>query len=184
MRSRLFLALPVIASALAFGGCGVDLPGGTRNIDLPGENDPDIVAGAKLFAQRCEACHTLNVVGAQGSAFRVNDREYKDGPNFNSRVVTYDQVLYAIRNGGFSSGPMPQNIVVGEDAENVAKFLAKYAGGEVGRAEDGDKPAPVGESGKSPVEQKGTNPEGVPSPGTEAPEASQDELDNAQPGGG
>ena len=35
--------------------------------------------------------------------------------------------LYAIRNGGFSSGPMPQNIVVGEEAEAVAEFLAKYS---------------------------------------------------------
>ena len=180
MRSRLSLALPVIASALALGGCGVDLPGGTENINLPGETDPEIIEGAEIFAQRCEGCHTLNVVGAQGSAFRVNDREYKDGPNFNAREITYDQVLYAIRNGGFSSGPMPQNIAVGEDAEKVAKFLAKYAGGNVGRATN-PKPPPVGVSGESPVEQEGTDPEGIPSPGAEAPEASQDQLDNAQP---
>ena len=47
-------------------------------------------------------------------------------------------MLYAIRNGGFSSGPMPQNIVVGEDAEAVADFIAKYSGkdalGPVGAA--------------------------------------------------
>ncbi len=135
MRSRLSLALPVIASALALGGCGVDLPGGTQNVDLPGEKDPDILAGAQIFAQRCEACHTLNVIGAQGSSFRVNDREYKDGPNFNQRDITYDQILYAIRNGGFSSGPMPQNIVVGKEAEMVACFVAKYSGSEVARSQ-------------------------------------------------
>ena len=39
-------------------------------------------------------------------------------------------MLYAIRNGGFSSGPMPQDIVVGEDAEEVADFIAKYSGSE------------------------------------------------------
>ena len=39
-----------------------------------------------------------------------------------------DQVLYAIENGGFSSGPMPQDIVVGEEAEKVADFLAEFAG--------------------------------------------------------
>ena len=37
-------------------------------------------------------------------------------------------MLYAIRNGGFSGAIMPQNIVVGEDAEAVAEFVAKYAG--------------------------------------------------------
>ena len=34
----------------------------------------------------------------------------------------------ASENGGFSSGPMPQDIVVGEDAEKVADFVAKYSG--------------------------------------------------------
>ena len=38
------------------------------------------------------------------------------------------EVLYAIRNGGFSGAIMPQNIVTGEDAQAVARFLAKYSG--------------------------------------------------------
>ena len=37
-------------------------------------------------------------------------------------------MLYAIRNGGFSGAIMPQNIVVGDDAQEVAQFLAKYSG--------------------------------------------------------
>jgi hypothetical protein len=41
-------------------------------------------------------------------------------------------VLYAIRNGGFSGAIMPANIVVGEDADAVADFLAKYSGQESG----------------------------------------------------
>jgi hypothetical protein len=40
-------------------------------------------------------------------------------------------VVYAIRNGGFSGAIMPQNIVVGDDAQKVAAFVAKYAGGDV-----------------------------------------------------
>ena len=183
MRSRLSLALPVIASALALGGCGIDVPGGSQHVDLPNERDPEILEGAQIFDQRCAACHTLNVAGAQGSSFRVNDREYKDGPNFNQRDITYDQILYAIRNGGFSSGPMPQNIAVGQEAENVAKFLAKYAGGNVGRAEDGPKPAPAGASGDSPVEEGETTPEGVPEPDATPPPESKDDVDNARPPG-
>ena len=54
-----------------------------------------------------------------------------DGPNFDQRKVDRDQVLYAIANGGFSSGPMPQDILVGEDAEKVADFLAANSGSEV-----------------------------------------------------
>ena len=183
MRRRSLFALPVATAALALGGCGVDLPGGTQHVDLPNEDDQAILNGAQLFDQRCAACHTLNAVGAQGSSFRVNGREYKDGPNFNQRDVSYDQILYAIRNGGYSSGPMPQNIVVGEDAEDVAKFLAKYAGGNVGRAADGGDPPPAGVSGESPVEQPGTTPEGVPDPAATPPPTSRDDVDNARPPG-
>jgi hypothetical protein len=43
-------------------------------------------------------------------------------------VESKDNVLYAIRNGGYSGAIMPENIVVGRDADMVAEFLAKYAG--------------------------------------------------------
>ena len=39
-------------------------------------------------------------------------------------------MLYAIRNGGFSGAIMPQNIVTGAQAQDVAAFVAKYAGEE------------------------------------------------------
>ena len=55
------------------------------------------------------------------------------GPNLNQRIESADNVLYAIRNGGYSGAIMPQNIVVGDDAEAVADFVAKYAGGDVDR---------------------------------------------------
>ena len=86
--------------------------------------------GAKIFEQRCSGCHTLEAAGTQGSAIDPNSREYKDGPNFDVRREEKDSVLYAIQNGGFSSGPMPQDIVVGEEAEKVAEFVAKYSGQE------------------------------------------------------
>lgn len=44
------------------------------------------------------------------------------------RKVTKNCALFAIRNGGFSSGPMPQNIVTGPEAEELAAFLAKFSG--------------------------------------------------------
>jgi hypothetical protein len=37
-------------------------------------------------------------------------------------------VLYAIHNGGFSGAIMPENIVLGTEAREVAAFLAKYSG--------------------------------------------------------
>jgi mono/diheme cytochrome c family protein len=84
--------------------------------------------GAVLFRDHCSGCHTLSVVGAQGSATSIKDRVRTNGPNFNIRKEYVEQVLYAIRNGGFSGAIMPENLVVGQEAQDVAKFLAAYSG--------------------------------------------------------
>ena len=84
--------------------------------------------GAELFATHCSGCHTLALVGAEGSASSVQGRLRTNGPNFNYRREGYACVLYAIENGGFSGQIMPQDIVVGSDATAIARFLAKYAG--------------------------------------------------------
>jgi mono/diheme cytochrome c family protein len=131
MASRLRRFLPIcaaVASALALGACG------EQGIQLA-EDNPDY-EGARIFDENCAGCHTLEAAGAKGSAVGAGSREYKDGPNFNDRVESVEDVLYAIRNGGYSSGPMPQNIVTGEEAQAVAEFVAKYSG--AGR---GDQPA-------------------------------------------
>jgi mono/diheme cytochrome c family protein len=120
MASRRLLALPVIVAALAYGGCG------SEGIELA-EDDPNH-DGAVLFHENCAGCHSLSVVGAHGSATEVGSRERRDGPNFNERREDVEDVLYAIRNGGFSSQPMPQNIVTGEEAQQVAEFVAEYSG--------------------------------------------------------
>jgi mono/diheme cytochrome c family protein len=84
--------------------------------------------GAVLFRDHCSGCHTLATVGAEGSATSISNRVKTNGPNFNIRNENVEQVLYAIRNGGFSGAIMPENIVVGPNAEAVAKFLAAYSG--------------------------------------------------------
>jgi mono/diheme cytochrome c family protein len=84
--------------------------------------------GAVLFRDHCSGCHTLSVVGAEGSATNIKNRLPNNGPNFNIRKENVEQVLYAIRNGGFSGAIMPENIVLGDDAKAVARFLAQYSG--------------------------------------------------------
>lgn len=86
--------------------------------------------GAVLFRDHCSGCHTLSVVGAEGSATSIKDRLKTSGPNFNIRKENVEQILYAIRNGGFSGAIMPENIVVGGDAREVAEFLARYSGSQ------------------------------------------------------
>jgi mono/diheme cytochrome c family protein len=93
------------------------------------EGDADY-DGAVLFADRCGGCHTLEAAGTQGSANRALRNQ---GPNLDERTESVDDVLFAIRNGGFSGAIMPQNIVVGEEAEAVAEFVADHAGTKVDR---------------------------------------------------
>src|SRR4051812_46553595 len=124
-RRRALAATAIVAAGLVATACG------SEGIDQKGLDDqPNVSNGAKLFPARCAGCHTLDIDGAQGGATRVHDRERPDGPNFNVRRETTDSVLYAIRNGGFSGAIMPENIVVGREANDVAAFLSKYAGGE------------------------------------------------------
>ncbi len=86
--------------------------------------------GADLFNQRCSGCHSLDAANAYGSKApgALQGGERTNGPNFNIRKESRDDVLYAIRNGGFSGAIMPANIVVGDDAEALADFLSKYSG--------------------------------------------------------
>ena len=114
------LLLIAVAALAAATGCG------TQGIQVP-DNDPTH-EGAVIFSERCSGCHTLTPAGTEGSA---NRSERVQGPNLDQRHETMDDVIFAIRNGGFSGAIMPQNIVVGDDAEKVAAFVAKYAGEDV-----------------------------------------------------
>jgi mono/diheme cytochrome c family protein len=124
-RRRVLAAVSILAVGAGATACGSE--GISSTIQ---QSPPNIQRGAVLFSQRCGGCHTMDIVGTQGGATQIKDRERVDGPNFNVRKETKDSVLYAIRNGGFSGAIMPENIVVGLDAQNVAAFLAKYAGRE------------------------------------------------------
>lgn len=141
-RARYVAILMVGAlAALVITACGTDHVAVSAS-DTTYASD---MAGASIFAERCSGCHTLSYAGANGSG--ANPRTYLNisGPNFNVRCERpVARVLYAIENGGFSGAYMPQNIVVGQQAREVAMFVAKYAGRKAviqpGAARCQDKP--------------------------------------------
>jgi mono/diheme cytochrome c family protein len=114
------VTIALLACATALGGCG------SQGIQLA-KTSP-YYKGAVLFLDHCSGCHTLAVVGAEGSATVVSNRVKTNGPNFNYRKEDVEEVLYALRNGGFSGAIMPENVLVGWQAQAVAAFLAKYSG--------------------------------------------------------
>jgi mono/diheme cytochrome c family protein len=119
IRPVAFLCL--IAPAIA-AGCGGE-------IEVP-DDEATAHRGAVLFYERCSGCHSLDAANAYGSKppGEIQGGERTNGPNFNVRHVDREDALFAIRNGGFSGQIMPANVVVGDDAQAVADFLAKYSG--------------------------------------------------------
>ena len=128
------LALLLIGVAFALAGCGT---GGKAT------SHGDQANGQKLFQAKCAACHTLAAAGAGGTvgpnlddAFRgVRQQHFKES-------TIRDVVLVQIRQ---PSPPMPKNLVKGEDAQDVAAYVAAVAG--TGNANAG-KPQQLGTDGK------------------------------------
>jgi mono/diheme cytochrome c family protein len=119
------ILVAAIAIALGAAACG------TEKIHIPA-NDPNYkadYAGAQLFNQRCGGCHTFSYAGTFGSGANPRTDEPINGPSFNVRCERPAiRVLYAIENGGFSGEYMPQNVVVGKQAREVAMFVARFSG--------------------------------------------------------
>ncbi|WP_249011959.1 c-type cytochrome [Conexibacter sp. DBS9H8] len=89
------------------------------------------VNGRELFGEHCAVCHTLSVASAVG----------KTGPNLDQLKPSYPLIMNTLANGCLPAptaseqnetclgqGVMPADIVQGQDAVDVAKFVAAVAG--------------------------------------------------------
>lgn len=75
--------------------------------------------GRELFARTCATCHTLAAASAVGHV----------GPNLDILMPNESLVLFSIKHGfAMGRGQMPANIYTGQDARDVAAFVAAVAG--------------------------------------------------------
>ena len=75
--------------------------------------------GRQLFGKYCAVCHTLEAANAVASV----------GPNLDDLRPTKALVLDALKNGrARGNGAMAPNLVVGEDAQDVANFVSTAVG--------------------------------------------------------
>ena len=91
--------------------------------DVPEANVSNLTAaeksGRQLFGERCANCHTLK---ASQSVAQV-------GPNLDNLRPPEKLVLDAIHNGrARGNGQMAADLVEGQDAEDVAAYVAKAVG--------------------------------------------------------
>jgi mono/diheme cytochrome c family protein len=95
----------------------------SNNNSVPEANVTDLTAseqhGRELFGRRCVNCHTLKASNAIAEI----------GPNLDQLRPPKALVLDAIKNGRANgNGQMAANLYTGEDAEDVANYVAKAVG--------------------------------------------------------
>jgi mono/diheme cytochrome c family protein len=126
--SRASRRVVVVAVAIVVAGLGVAVPlaVGLVNGDDHAKNAPGGVAltesesaGRATFAKYCSTCHTLKASNAVG----------KVGPNLDVLHPPKGLVLDAIKKGrARGQGQMPAGVVDGQDAQDVAAYVAAVAG--------------------------------------------------------
>jgi mono/diheme cytochrome c family protein len=135
LAASLIAGLACVVIAAGCGGSGSDtVEQQTRASGAPESPNagqplsPAEVHGRQLFIQHCGSCHTFDAAGTIGQV----------GPNLGDIAVDEADVQRAIRIGGGPhakgqgsgpSGNMPRNLVTGQDAQDVAAFVAANASG-------------------------------------------------------
>jgi plastocyanin len=125
-----------VRTALALGGLAI-AAGGLGGCDLldPGTN---LVNGKQQFVERCGSCHVLSRAGTTGIVGPNLDEAFAraraDGFGESTFAgVVREQIAHPNRNPsrnpatGEMEAPMPADLVTGEDAEDVAAYVASAA---------------------------------------------------------
>jgi mono/diheme cytochrome c family protein len=96
--------------------------------DAAGENVPSALQeGKDLFVINCGACHTLAEAGTDGVIGpNLDDLLAPPSAGAPNPTTIKPRVLSAINNG--VGGRMPKGVVSGQQAEQVANFVAQVAG--------------------------------------------------------
>jgi cbb3-type cytochrome c oxidase subunit III len=123
-----------VAAALLAAGCG------TGGVASAGQR-PDVQNGQQLFSQSCGACHTLSAAGTTGTIGPNLDNAFaadvaQGYPQSAIENVVLDQIrlgsgevaTYTTNKKFTVQQPMPANLVTGQDAIDVAAYVASVAG--------------------------------------------------------
>jgi mono/diheme cytochrome c family protein len=120
-----------VAVALLLSACGT---GGPVN-----EASADKANGSKLFTAKCAGCHTLAAAGSQATIGPNLDAAFAQARSEGFKEsaildIVHDQIKYpgqypiSQTNPSFVKANMPANLVTGQNAVDVAAFVAANAG--------------------------------------------------------
>ena len=116
---RALVVFSLAAGALLAAGCGGETAG-------TGREGADTSSGKQLFVQKCGSCHALQdaaTVAQVGPSLDAAFRRARQEGFDESTIfrVTLDQIDLA-------AAPMPSDLVEGQDAVDVAAYIALVAG--------------------------------------------------------
>jgi cytochrome c551 len=113
----IYVALGIAVPAAVIAARG-EAEGGVGSLRTE-EVNQDLENGKELFIATCKSCHDLDAVQARGVT----------GPDLDELgAVDRQRVLNAIENGGTGQGRMPAGLLQGQDAQDVAAYVARVAG--------------------------------------------------------
>jgi cytochrome c553 len=130
-QSRVSRKLATFTLAVALLILGIGIPAAViasvdNRTDIPHANVTNLtkneLRGRQLFGERCAACHTL---AASNAVAQV-------GPNLDDLAPNAKLVLSTIKSGRSGNGQMPADIYTGQDAQDVADYVAKAVGATSG----------------------------------------------------
>jgi mono/diheme cytochrome c family protein len=135
--TRRLAVLLLALAAFGFAGCGGDE-------DVTGMEGGNTGKGKELFVQNCASCHTLADAGTVANV----------GPNLDTALGWSckqgfaEDTLYSVVLGqiDLAAPPMPADIVTGQDAVDVAAYVASVAGKDIEGCD------PSGDSGTTTAE--------------------------------
>jgi len=128
---RALTVAAVAALTAGITGCGIT------------EDEPDVVNGKQLFVERCGSCHALNRAGTTGVSGPDLDAAFANARAAGFGESTFEGVVWGQigqpnadtqtdPKTGEELGLMPADLVTGDDARDVAAYVAMAAasGGE------------------------------------------------------
>jgi len=135
-----------LVGALGLAACG-------DTVGYTDASSGDKIHGKELFKQGCGSCHTLADAGTTGTIGPNLDYAFlqsrKDGLGEDTILqVVRDQMAYAVTKPSTGSPGMPRDIFTGQDADDVATYVASVAGldasGQIINPANPPKPTPPG----------------------------------------
>lgn len=110
--------MATVLGAVVLSGCG-----GTG---VPNASSVDLTKGKQLFQNTCGQCHTLADAGTAGKIGPDLDSAYAGDRIIGMKDSSFEAMVR--EQIDLADPPMPRHLLKGQDAADVAAYVAKVAG--------------------------------------------------------